>query len=75
MDIETAADLTTESRSKLAQVKSRGLTCTLITEAIISGTSWDIKDFLQLKLCDTNIHTPISCFMEIQQWEKESLTA
>ena len=34
VDIETAADLTTESRTKLAQAKSKGLTCTLITEAI-----------------------------------------
>ena len=34
MDIETAADLTAESRTKLTQAKSKGLTCTLITEAI-----------------------------------------
>ena len=47
MDIETAADLTTESRKKLVQAKSKGLTCTLITEAITSGKSWDdIKDLL-----------------------------
>ena len=47
VDIETAADLTTESRTKLAQAKSKGLTCTLITEAIMSGNSWnDIKDLL-----------------------------
>ena len=47
VDIETAADLTAESRNKLAQVKSKGLTCTLITEAIMSGKSWDdIKDVL-----------------------------
>ena len=32
-DIETAADLTNESRAKLAKVKSRGLTCTLVTKA------------------------------------------
>ena len=31
MDIETVADLTAESRTKLAQAKSKGLTCTLIT--------------------------------------------
>ena len=44
VDIETAADLTMESRTKLAQAKSKGLTCTLITEAITSGKSWeDIK--------------------------------
>ena len=76
VDIETAADLATESRAKLAQAKSTGLIHTLITEAIMLGNCWDdIKDLLQLKLCDTDIHTSISCFMEIQQWEKESLTA
>ena len=46
VDIETAADLTTESRTKLPQARSRGLTCTLITEAITSGKSWeDINDY------------------------------
>ena len=75
IDIETAADLTTESRTKLAQAKSKGLTHTLITEVITSGKSWeDIKDLLQLKICNSNIYTSISCFMEIQQKEKESLT-
>ena len=68
VDIETAADLTTESGTKLAQAKSKGLTCNLITEAIMSGHSWDdIKDSLQLKICNSDIHTSISCFMEIQQ--------
>ena len=39
-----------ESRTKLAQAKSKGLTHTLITEAITSEKSWeDIKDLLQLK--------------------------
>ena len=47
VDIETAADLTSESRTKLAQAKSKGLSHTLITEAITSGKSWeDIKDLL-----------------------------
>ena len=47
VDIETAADLTTESQTKLAQAKSKGLTHTLLTEAITSGKSWDdIKDIL-----------------------------
>ena len=45
--IESAADLTAESRTKLPQAKSKGLTCTLITEAIMPGHSWDnIKDLL-----------------------------
>ena len=47
VDIETAADLTGESRTKLAQAKSKGLIHTLITEAITTGKSWDgIKDLL-----------------------------
>ena len=33
IDVETVADLTSESRIKLAQAKSKGLTCTLISEA------------------------------------------
>ena len=75
VDRETAADLTSESRTKLAPAKSKGLACTLITEAITSGKSWeDIKDLLQLKICNSDIHTSICHFMEIQQKEKESLT-
>ena len=47
MDIETIADLTLESRTKLSQAKSKGLTHILITEAITSGKFWDdIKDLL-----------------------------
>ena len=75
-DINTAADLTSESRARLDKAKSRGLTCTLVTEAITSNKSWDeIKDLLRLKPCNTYIYTFTSCFMEIQQQEKESLTA
>ena len=36
MDIETASELTSKSRTKLAQAKSRGLVRTLITECINS---------------------------------------
>ena len=47
VDIETAAHLMTERRTKLAQAKLKGLTCTIITDAIMSGNSWDdIKDLL-----------------------------
>ena len=47
VDIETAADLPVESRTKFAQAKSKGLTCTLISEAMTSGKSWDdIKNLL-----------------------------
>ena len=35
-DIETASELTCESRTKLAQAKSRGLVRTLISEALTS---------------------------------------
>ena len=53
VDIETAADLTMESRTKLAQAKSKGSTLNLITEAITSEKSWeDFKDLLQLKICN-----------------------
>ena len=37
VDIETTADLSDESRTKLAQAKSKGFTHTLITEALTSG--------------------------------------
>ena len=45
IDVETAAGLTSESKTKLAQAKSKGLTCTLISEAQDSDKSWEeIKD-------------------------------
>ena len=76
IDTETAADLTHGSEAKLAKAKSRGLTCTLVMEAINSNKYWDkIKDLLWLKLCNANIHTYTLHFMDIQQWEKESLAA
>ena len=76
MDIETAADLTSKSQAKLAKAKSRGLTHTLVMEAITSDKSWDkIKDLQWLKLCSANIHTYTSCSREIQQQEKGSLAA
>ena len=39
-DIETASALTGESRTKLAQAKSRGLVRTLISEALTSQKTW-----------------------------------
>ena len=39
IDVETAADLTSESRTKLAQTKFKGLTHPLITEALNSDES------------------------------------
>ena len=41
MDIETASELTGKSRTKLAQVKSRGLVRTLIAKALIAQKSWE----------------------------------
>ena len=73
-DIETTAELSGESRTKLAQAKSRGLVRTLISEALTLNKTWeDIKDSLHLKIY--NIHMSINCFMEIQKKERESLAA
>ena len=75
-DIETTSELTGKRRTKLAQAKSKGLVRILISEALTLNKSWeDIKDSLHLKICNSDIHTSISCFMEIQQKEKESLAA
>ena len=75
-DIETASELTGESRTKLAQAESRGLVKTLISKALTLNKTWeDIKDSLYLKICNSDIHTSISHFMEIQQKAKESLAA
>ena len=50
MDIETVSELTGESRTNLAQAKSKGLVRTLISEALTAQKNWEeIKDSLQLK--------------------------
>ena len=73
-DIETASELTGESRTKLAQAKSKGLVRMLILEALTLRKTWEeIKDSLHLKISNADIHTSISHFMDIQQTEKESL--
>ena len=73
-DIETASELTGESRTKIAQAKSKGLVRTLISEALTAQKNWEeIKDSLQLKISNTDIHTSISHFMDIQKMDKESL--
>ena len=75
-DIDMASELTGESRTKLAQAKSRGLGRTLISEALTSQKTWEeIKDSLHLKISNADIHTSISHFMDIQQSDKESLAA
>ena len=76
IDTETAANLTHENRTKLAQAKSKGLTHTLIMEALTLGITWEeIKYLLHLKICNSDIHTSVSHFMDIQQKDKESLVA
>ena len=72
MDIETAADILTF----LAKAKSCSLICTLICEATQTGKCLDdIKGILRLKLCNANIHTYTSRFMEIQQKDNETVAA
>ena len=67
VDIETASELTGESRTKLAQAKSKGLVRTLISEALTAQKNWEeIKNSLQLKISNVDIHTSITCFMDIQ---------
>ena len=74
IDVETATDLTCKGRTKLVQAKSKGLTHSLITEALNSDKSWEeIKDLLHLKICNWDIHTSVSCSMEIKQKDKDSL--
>ena len=76
IDIETASELTGKSRTKIAQAKSKGLVRTLISEALTAQKTWEeIKDSLQLKISNADIHTSISHFMDIQQTDKESLAA
>ena len=75
-DIEMASELRGESRTKLAEAKSRGLVRTLISEALTLLKTWEeIKDSLHLKISNADIHTSISHFMDIQQSDKESLAA
>ena len=76
VDIETTANLTDERRTKLAQAKSKCLTHILVTETLTSGKWWEeIKDLLCLKICDSDIHTSVSHFMDIQQKDRGSFGA
>ena len=48
----------------------------MIAEALAVGKCWEeIKDLLCLKMCNSNIHTSVNHFMDIQQKDKESLAA
>ena len=45
-------------------------------KALALGKNWEeIKDSLHLKLCNSDIHTSISHFMDIQQKDNECLAA
>ena len=67
-DIKTTSDLTGKRKTKLAQAKPKGLIRTLISEALTSNKTWEeFKDSLHLKICNSDIHTSVSHFMEIQQ--------
>ena len=58
------------------QAKSKGLIRTLISETLTSNKSWDeIREYLCLKICNSDIHISVSHFMEIKQKDKEPLTA
>ena len=60
-DIETASELTGESRTKLTQAKIKKLVRTLISEALNAQKSWEeIKDSLHLKISNMDIHTSVS---------------
>ena len=76
MDTETTTDIFTESHTCLGEAKSHGLACTLICQALQAGKSWDeIRGFLRLKLCNANIYTYTSHFIEIQHKDNETLAA
>ena len=65
-DLKTATDILKKSQSCLAETESCSLTHILTHEALQAEKCWDdIKDILCLKLCNTEIHTYMSCFMEI----------
>ena len=68
MDIETAAETQTRSPMCLTEANSHGLTCTVIHKATQTGKCWhEIKGTLRMKLCNANIHTYTSRFMEMEQ--------
>ena len=70
-DIETASELTGESRTKLAQAKSRGLVRTLISEALTLNKTWeDMKDSLHLKIYNSDIHLPLAVLWKSNKRKK-----
>ena len=76
MGIETATGMLTESCSHLVEAMSHGLTHALICDVTQIGKCWDkIKGILRLKLCNPNIYTYTSHFIEVQQKDNETLCA
>ena len=76
MDIETTTDILTEIYTHLAEANLHSLTHTPIHKATQTVECWDeIKGILRLKLCNVNIHTYTSHFMEIQQNDNVTLAA
>ena len=75
-DTKRAANILKESHACPDEAKSHSLTYTFVCKAIQAGKCWDdIRDILHLKLCNANIHTYTSCFMENQQRGSETLAA
>ena len=73
-NVEMEADILKESHAHLAEAKLCSLTYSLVCEALEAGKCWDdIRDILHLKLCNVNIHTYTSYFMEIQKRDTEIL--
>ena len=76
MDIETPNDMLTKSCTCLAEANSHSLTHTLLHDTTQTGKCWEeTKGILRLKLCNENIHTSTSRFMEIQQKDNKTLAA
>ena len=74
IDIKTTTDILTGSHTCLAKARSCNLTHTLIHDATPTEKCWyKIKGILRLKLCNANIHTYTSRFMEIQQKDNKTL--
>ena len=68
MDIETAAGILKEICACLGEAQSHGFTDTLVCEALQAGKCWDN---IHLKLCNANIHTYTSYFIEIPKRDKK----
>ena len=74
MDIETTTDILTESHMCLTEARLCCLIHMLICDSTQTGKCWnEIKGILRLKICNANIHTYTSPFIEIQQKDNKTL--